>query len=72
MGKILNKYNINWVIYSADSPLSHLLAERDDWKLVYADNIADIFVRDIPEYRPLINRYGNVKPVEAKDETSAK
>lgn len=65
--EVLKKYNINWIIYNANSPLSQFLLERDDWKLVYADKVADIFVKNIPENKPLISKYANVKPVIVED-----
>jgi hypothetical protein len=65
--KVLAKYDINWIIYGANSPLSHFLIERDDWKLVYADKVANIFVRNTPENKPLINKYPDVKPVKVEE-----
>ena len=70
--KVLTKYNINWIIYDANSFLSRFLLERDDWKLIYADKVANIFVRNTPGNQPLINKYQNVKPViieEKKNES---
>ena len=37
--------------------------ERDDWKLIYADEVANIFVKDIPEYQYLIEKYSGVELV---------
>ncbi|OGW42788.1 MAG: hypothetical protein A2Y66_02550 [Nitrospirae bacterium RBG_13_41_22] len=67
--KVLKKYNINWIIYDANSYLSRFLLERVDWKLIYADKVANIFVRNTPEYQSLIDKYKGVKPVivEEKD-----
>jgi hypothetical protein len=67
--KVLEKYKINWIIFGADSPLSVLLMERKDWKRIYSDKVADIFVRNVPENRSLIGKYGIVKRtgVEGKD-----
>jgi hypothetical protein len=69
--EVFKKYNINWIIYNANSALSHLLLERDDWKLIYADKVANIFVKNIPENYHLINKYSNVTPVP-DDEDSRK
>ncbi len=60
---VLKKYNINWIIYDAKSALSRYLLVRDDWRLVYADKVANIFVRNIPEYREMIERYKKTRPV---------
>jgi hypothetical protein len=70
--KIIKKYNINWIILSADSIFSRFLIGKNDWRLIYADKVANIFVKNIPENQYLINQYGNVKPViiEDKDDES--
>jgi len=62
-GKRMIKYQIKWVFFSADSILSRYLQERPDWHLIYADKVAHIYVRDIPQYRYLIERYRGVRPV---------
>ncbi len=66
--KIIDKYRIGWIIYNADSELCRYLLERPDWKLIYADRVANIFVRDIPEYQYLIDRYKGVKPLPPEHE----
>lgn len=65
--KILEKYRINWVIFDAKSTLSRFLLKDDGWRLVYADKLANIFVRNAPEYRSLISRYPNVRPAPQDD-----
>jgi len=42
--------------------LSKVLLERKDWKLIYSDNIANIFVKVLPEYDEIIRKYRAVKP----------
>ena len=54
---VFKKYNIYWVFCNANSALSLFLTVQGDWKLIYADNIANIFVKDIPSYQYLINKY---------------
>ena len=61
--EVLNKYNIKWIIYNANTALSLFLMERDDWKLIYADKVANIFVKNIPENQYLIEKYPNVELV---------
>lgn len=63
--KVLEKYDINWIFYNADTALSTFLLQRSDWKLIYADKVADIFVKNVPQNRALIDRYKDVKPVIA-------
>jgi hypothetical protein len=62
---VLKKYDITWIIYNNESPLSNLLLETDDWRLIYSDQVANIFVKNTPENLPLISRYPNVEPVPA-------
>ena len=42
--------------------------ERDDWKLIYADKVANIFVKDTSENQHLIKKYSNVKLVIDEDD----
>jgi hypothetical protein len=65
MDKVFKKYDINWIIFSSGSSLSHFLLQRDDWKLIYSDGVANIFVRNTAENQVLIERYKNTRPVEA-------
>jgi len=69
---VLQKYDIDWIIYNNKSALSRFLLERTDWKLIYSDKIANIFVRSIPENQPLIDKYPDVKPVIVEDEEKEK
>jgi hypothetical protein len=61
--KIVEKYGITWIIFDAKSTLSRYLLENTGWRLIYADKVADIFVKNIPEYDYLIKRYGDAKPL---------
>ena len=60
---IFEKNNITWVLSGASSPLSAVLLEKRSWHLIYADKVADIFVKNIPENRSVANKYPDVKPV---------
>jgi hypothetical protein len=42
---ILKKYNVGWTILPPDHRLNRILAQRADWKLVYADSVASIYGR---------------------------
>jgi hypothetical protein len=66
--KILEKYRITWVIFDAKSSLSRFLLAKEDWRLIYADKVANIFVRNVPENRNLIEKYNDVKPVPVEDD----
>jgi hypothetical protein len=66
--KVLEEHDINWIFFDADSLLSRYLLERGDWHLIYADKVAHIYVRDIPEYEYLIEKYPDVEPVVYEDQ----
>jgi hypothetical protein len=42
---LLNKYNINFCLLTAQSPMAHVLPLLPNWKEVYSDNDSAIFVR---------------------------
>ncbi len=54
---IIEEYQIKWIIYDRDSPLSRYLLERDDWRQIYSDEVSNIFVRNIPEFKSVIEKY---------------
>jgi hypothetical protein len=65
---VLKKYDVNWIIFHTKWSLSSVLIEKRDWKLIYSDKVANIFVRNIPENQPLIDKYPDVKPVVVEDD----
>ena len=68
---IIKKYKIQWIFFDNDSPLSRYLLERSDWKLIFSDKVANIFLKNTPEFANLIEKYKNVKPY-IKDESDGK
>jgi hypothetical protein len=52
--------------------LSRYLLERPEWKLIYSDNVANIHVKNIEEYRYLIDKYRDITPVVRKDDSDEK
>lgn len=62
----LEKYQVNWIIYQAGSKLSVLLLADPSWKLIYADETADIFVKNAPQNEAIIEQYPDVKPIAKK------
>jgi hypothetical protein len=42
---ILNRYNVDYVVFEPDMPLTTALATQPNWHRVYADNVAVIYVR---------------------------
>ena len=65
--KVLEKYNIGWIFYDANSVLSRSLYEKKGWRLIYADKVANIFVKERAEYQDLIKKYGDITPVANDD-----
>ena len=43
--QILDKYQVDYVVYNKGEPLANVLADEPDWKLVYSDDVAVIYVR---------------------------
>ena len=74
--KVLEKYGITWIIFDANSTLSRFLVKDANWRLIYSDKVANIFVKNIPAYLNLINKYKDVKPVvdftKSKEEKASK
>lgn len=69
--EILDKYHISWIIFGAKSGLSRFLLQNADWHLIYADRVANIFVRNIPAHRYLIEKYRDVKPFSHEEKDKA-
>ena len=60
--KILKKYDIDWIIFASNSALSRYLMQNKDWQIIYADKVANIFLKNIPQHYKLIQKYRHVKP----------
>lgn len=58
---ILEKYKISWIFFDTNSVLSRYLIINNDWKLIYSDKIASIFVKNIPLHQSLIEKYSAVR-----------
>lgn len=54
---ILAKYNINYIFFYTDSVLVRHLSTDSAWTGIYSDNVASIFLRNIPENAETIARY---------------
>lgn len=70
--KILEKYKINFIFFNRDSVLSRFLLERKEWRLIYSDKVANIFVRNVAQNQRLIEKYKDVTPavIESEDDDS--
>jgi len=65
--KILEKYRIDWILFGSDTVLTRHLQENRNWRLIYADRTSSIFVRNIPKYQELIDKYRDVKPAAPEE-----
>jgi len=70
--RLLQRYNINFIFFSSDSVFSKYLLERKEWRLIYSDKVANIFLKNVPQNQRLIEKYKGVKPavIEDKDDSS--
>ncbi|HXG50507.1 MAG TPA: hypothetical protein VNN77_03760 [candidate division Zixibacteria bacterium] len=59
--KTAEDYGIGWVFVPTRSSLAAVLAAREDWRPIYSDRVATIFVRNNETYRALIQKYPAVK-----------
>lgn len=55
--KKFEKYNANFVLWMRKSPLTEVFLLMEDWKLVYSDDMAVIFIKNIPQNREIIDKY---------------
>lgn len=69
---VFKKYEISWVIFDTDSPLTRYLLARKEWRLIYSDKVASILVIDTPAYADLIARYPNVQLARVEDKDKKK
>jgi hypothetical protein len=65
--EIMEKYNINWIIFPSNSGFSRFLIMNNEWHLIYSDKVANIFVKRIPDNSSLINKFKNVVPAIAEE-----
>jgi hypothetical protein len=63
--QVLERHGCSWIFLPARSPLAVVLLRHDNWQLIYADTVAHVFVKKIPEYAGLLAKYPNVKPAPA-------
>lgn len=58
---VFKKYQISWVFFYTKTALSYALSKDPDWRLIYSDKLASIFVRNSSENAPLIQKYAGVQ-----------
>ena len=57
---VFDKYNITWVLFDTDSPLTAALEEQRDWQPIYSDRVATIFLKKIQAHAPLLEKYASI------------
>ena len=60
--EILQKYSISWVVFGTDSALTAALQDQSDWRAVYSDRVATIFVKRDAPHAALLDKYSAVRP----------
>ncbi|MDO8447043.1 MAG: tetratricopeptide repeat protein [Deltaproteobacteria bacterium] len=69
----INRYDINYAVIGHSSvamvldPIGDWISIDPDWVLIYWDEVAKVYVRDLPRNQDVIKRYGHkvmVNPVE--------
>ena len=66
--KLLDKHQVEWVLFPPQDPFAYFLAHTRDWRVAYNDNVAEVFVRATPE--PAANP--NTTVAEARDSREAR
>lgn len=64
--QVLARNNISWVIFDTNSSLTAALNGDPDWRPIYTDKVATIFVKKIPDHGPLLAKYPGVELTLAK------
>jgi hypothetical protein len=57
---VFEKYNITWVLFDTESPLTAALQEQKDWQPIYSDKTATIFLKNVPAHASLLQKYASV------------
>jgi hypothetical protein len=58
--EIIDKYAFSSILFDTHSPLSSILAEDRNWKLIYSDPLASLFLRKDGRNQRLIDKYPHV------------
>lgn len=59
--EILARNNISWVVFNTKSALTAALNGDLDWRPIYTDEVATIFVKKIADHAPLLAKYPAVE-----------
>ncbi len=59
--EVLDRYGVNFILVESDGILAAFLAEGEEWRCIYADDIAAIYIRNVPQNQEFISKYARVK-----------
>lgn len=59
--EVLAQNKISWVIFDTNSSLTAALNGDPDWRPIYTDKVATIFVKKIPDHGALLAKYPGVE-----------
>jgi hypothetical protein len=54
---VFEKYDIRWVLFDTQSPVTALLQEQQNWQPIYSDPVATVWIRKIPAHAKLLEKY---------------
>jgi hypothetical protein len=47
--QVLDQYKVDYIVYNRGEALANVLETQPDWKLVYEDSVAVIYIRTTPQ-----------------------
>jgi hypothetical protein len=59
--EVLDQYSVNFVLIESDSILVAFLEESDEWQCIYTDDMATIFIRNVPQNQEFITKYARLR-----------
>jgi hypothetical protein len=59
--EVLDQYSVNFILIESDSILVAFLEESDEWPCIYTDDMATIFIRNVPQNQEFITKYARLR-----------
>jgi hypothetical protein len=60
----IDKYDISLVFFDPRSPIAAILKGQKDWRVIYSDEVASIFVRNDAQHRSVIDKYRHAASIK--------
>lgn len=70
--EVLEKYNVNWMVWPPQSAQAAIFEKDARWKLIYIDNASMIFIRNASQNQRWLEKYSDVKPVHSQKPLESK